>query len=63
MTFDGNHKLISSKGGKANRSPELQWAWDNSDKLKEEAKQMGMSKLAAKYKVNVRSMQRIVRGK
>lgn len=60
---DTDLKQLSSKGGKANRSPELRWAWANADKLREEHKTVNMAKLAEKYKVNVRSLQRIIRGK
>lgn len=64
MTFADNHKQLSSKGGKANRSPELQWAWDNADKLKEEYSQNpNMYQLARKYKINVRSLYRVLGGK
>lgn len=65
--MDSNkRKKLGSKGGTANRTPQLDWAWDNTIKLRKEyqqSKKKSISQLAKKYNVNVRSLQRVIRGK
>lgn len=52
---------VARKGGLARRSSELQYAWDNADKIRKE--KLGASDLVRKYKISKRSMYRIINGK
>lgn len=56
-------KEVTKRGGEAKRTPELKWAWANKEILREEAEEIGKLKTARKYKINVRSLYRIIYGK
>lgn len=54
---------ISTKGGLAKRDDNLIQAWANQDKLRKEHKTLGMTALAKKHNISLRSTYRIVKGK
>lgn len=58
-----DRREISSKGGLAKRDEHLVWAWANQNKLRKEHKKLGMTALAKKYNLSLRSTYRVVRGK
>lgn len=54
---------MGRQGGIMHRSKDLQWAWDNADKLKEEVKTLSKPAIAKKYNISIRAVYRIVTGK
>lgn len=62
MTVE-ERREISTKGGHAKRDDKLTWAWANQNKLRKEHKKLGMTALAKKYNLSLRSTYRIVKGR
>lgn len=58
-----DRRELATRGGIANRDSKLTWAWANADKIRKEHKTLGMTALARKYNVSIRSMYRIVKGR
>jgi hypothetical protein len=57
-------KLIGQKGGQSQRSPELEKAWADQERIRQEhTAGASVKELAEFYKIKERSMWRIVSGK